>query len=431
MSDTPSNDTPIPIEDEITIEEIQAYQRFGAWVILGGLLVVFIGMSVQAWFVSQDIQANAIGKMGVHLLLDDGRNRWDTNLWAEHMAYAGDITSENGIAVQVIRSNDLDPTRWQVFMDLANEHSLTPVLRLATTFDNDNGWWLAPEPDADGSYAQWGENYATFINSLEWHSDSKHVILLNETNNGHEWGGVPDPAAYANFVVDVSNVLRREVEGIVILNGAFDLNLPNTNGEVFPDSNVQLIDANSYMDAMEVAQPNVFARFDIWNSHPYALNIRAHPNEQVYGFDFMNGASDTTVAPPEGIYNRGINGYLWERWKLEQLGYNVADWSVMLTETGWRHSDPVDPTSADSAPDYPSPEQVAEYYRLAFNGGEDTTFIAWNDDARVIAVAPFALNGVPEEWSHTNLLRVASDGTVTGTYTPFDTLANLAGTSDE
>ena len=61
MSDTDPRETEdttdetIDVEDEITVEEIQAYQRFGALVILGGLLVVFIVMSIQAWFASQSM----------------------------------------------------------------------------------------------------------------------------------------------------------------------------------------------------------------------------------------------------------------------------------------------------------------------------------------------------------------------------------------
>lgn len=408
------------IDGQALVEEYQAYRRIGSYLVLGGFLILIITLSISAYFQSNSL-INSAGKMGVHLLLDDGRNNWDTALWENHISYAGQISSPGGIAVQVIRSDDLDPERWQIFMDLVSENDLSPVLRLATTFDFENSWWTAPERGEDGSYTNWGQQYADFINSLDWHDAEKQVILLNEVNNGHEWAGVPNPEDYANFVVDVVAVLREEVENIIILNSAFDLNLPDTNGEFFPGTDVILINADNYIERMEVAQAGIFDSFDIWNSHPYPLDIRQHPNEQLYRFDVMNGAENTAIAPPEGIYNRGINGYAWELWKLEQLGYDIS-LSVMITETGWRHSEAIDSDSADSAEDYPSPEQVAEFFQLALSGGDDVSFTPWLEDERIIGIAPFALNGVPGEWSHTNLLQVTAEGEIIGTYEHFDAL---------
>jgi hypothetical protein len=148
------------------------------------MLLLTIALVISTWLEEKPSQ-EPIGKIGVHLLLDDGRNHWPIEIWDEHMAYAGEIASPNGIAVQVIRADDLDPERWQVFMDLAAENDLMPVLRLATTFDLDKGWWNAPQADADGGYTSWGENYATFLNALNWPTEQKHVILLNEPNTGH------------------------------------------------------------------------------------------------------------------------------------------------------------------------------------------------------------------------------------------------------
>ncbi|MEM9955588.1 MAG: hypothetical protein AAF846_28560 [Chloroflexota bacterium] len=420
----------IGIDGQPLIDEYQAYRKWGARMIIAGFLLLTVSAVVSAWWQAESNIpiADDIGKLGVHLLLDDGRNRWDSDLWTEHIAYADAISSENGIAVQVIRSDDLSPERWQQYLDLAEQHQLTPVLRLATTFDFENGWWTAPTPDADGSYVTWGENYADFLNSLTWYSDQKYVILLNEPNNGHEWGGNPDPEAYAQFVVGVASVLREQVEDIVILNGAFDLNLPNTNGQPFPNSNVVLIDANTFLERMEASEAGIFNTFDIWNSHPYPLDIRAHPSQQVYRFDAMNGAEITAETPPDGIYNRGINGYEWELWKLAQLGYDNTHWQIMITETGWRHNNPVNAESADSAPDYPSPEQIADFFQLAFMGDEDADYIGWLQDERVLSVAIFALNGVHDEWSHTNLLQVDANGNILGQYAHYDALATIADT---
>lgn len=397
------------------------FRRTGSLLILGSLLLLTIAVIIGALLDESPPQAE-IGKIGVHMLLDDGRNNWAIELWDEHMNYAGQIASPNGIAVQVIRADDLNPERWQVFMDLASEQELTPVLRLATTFNFDNHWWNAPEADADGGYSSWGENYAAFLNALDWSTEQKHVILLNEPNNGHEWGGRPDAIAYARFVADVSAVLREQVENIVILNAAFDPFAPNTGNLPFPDTDVYLVDANTFIDDMEAAQPNIFANFDIWNSHAYALDLREHPEERRYHFDYMHDAENTMPAAIEGLYNRGINGYEWELWKLSQLGY--SELPVMITETGWRHSETTDPNSLDAGFAYPSVETVAEYFDIALNGSDSSSITAWMDDERVLSVAPFALNGVPSEWGHTNLLELDAEGNVLGTYPMFDVLVS-------
>lgn len=409
------------------VEMYGNWRRRGALIVFGSLLTLVILVVLAAATRTPPPELD-YSKMGVHLLLDDGRNDWPVDIWPEHLSYAAQVTAPAGIAVQVIRADDLDTERWQVFMDLAAEHEMTPVLRLATTFDFDENWWNAPAPDPDGGYRSWGERYADFLNALAWPTDAKHVILLNEPNNGHEWGGRPDPAAYARFVLDVAAVLRERVPDVVLLNGALDLYAPHTNGQPFPDSNVASIDANSFMEAMEAAQTGIFATFDIWNNHSYPLGaFREHPGLFEYRFDFMNGAQDTTTPPPEGIHNRGVNGYEWELWKLAQFG--VEDIPVMITETGWRHAESSDANASDVGEDYPSATRAAQLLDLALRGARSissngvVTWQPWLADARVLAVAPFALNGVPQEWGHTNWLQLDAEGKVLGTYAAFDLVA--------
>ena len=43
-----------------------------------------------------------------------------------------------------------------------------------------------------------------------------------------------------------------------------------------------------------------------------------------------------------------------------------------------------------------------------------TGWTPWLDDVRVAAVTPFALDGNPEEWGHTNWLDVGADGRILG-----------------
>jgi hypothetical protein len=54
----------------------------------------------------------------VYLLLDDGRSPWPTFLWREHMQTAVNIIGDNGYVTQLVRLDDLDPAKWQLFLDL-------------------------------------------------------------------------------------------------------------------------------------------------------------------------------------------------------------------------------------------------------------------------------------------------------------------------
>ncbi len=365
-------------------------------------------------------------KVGIHLLLDDGRNHWPVDLWRLHMEYAAQIVAPRGIVVQVIRADDLDLVKWQFFMDLCAEYDLTPVLRLATTFNHTGGYWMPPRPDAEGHYVVLAEAYANFASGLQWPAEQKHLILLNEPNNGVEWGGKPDPASYARFFVDVATTLHEHVPGVVILNAAFDLYAPDTGSARF-GKGWRYISATRFMDEMRSAEPDVFTHIDLWNSHAYPPGaFRAPPWEQVYQFDVMGDTLPVIQHPPEGVFNRGVNGYEWELWKLSTYGVDALP--VMITETGWRQAVSA-PDSLDAGVEYPDPETAAMYLDLAMRGNDgryadvpEKGWIPWLRDERVAAIAPFALNGTPREWAHTNLLRLNTAGEVTGASAMFDVL---------
>jgi hypothetical protein len=170
----------------------------------------------------------------------------------------------------------------------------------------------------------------------------------------------------------------------------------------------------------------VFDRLDAWASHSYAMGPFAEgPWVQAYQVDLIGDAANPDhVEPPPGIYNRGVNGYAWELFKLST--YGVEPLPVFITETGWRHA------SVGSEGAYPAPETVAEYVDLALrgNGGRypeypEEGWTPWLDDPRVAAVTFFALDGFPAEWGHTNWLKLDAAGNVMGSYAPFDLLATV------
>lgn len=345
-------------------------------------------------------------QIGVHLLLDDGRNQWPLEQWRDHMAYA----PRGGYVVQLVRSDDLDPTRWQHFMDICAEFDLKPILRLATTFNTQRGWWEAPSPDPDGSYTTLARTYADFISALGWPTETHPVIVGNEPNHGNEWGGVPDPAAYARFLLDVANTLHRTDSAVLVLNAGFDTHAPHTGSIPFADGS-RFMDAESFMDAMVAAYPAIFTVLDGWVSHAYPLGaFIAPPWQQAFQIDYLNDAANPAHQdPPADVVNRGINGYTWELWKLGT--YGIDPLPVYITETGWRHSQ--DP--------YPDLATTRRYIELALWGNQGcfptvptSGWIPLLEDSRVAAVIFFALDGHPTEWSHTNWLDMQADGQIRG-----------------
>ena len=180
----------------------------------------------------------------------------------------------------------------------------------------------------------------------------------------------------------------------------------------------------------ELYRDGSFARLDAWASHPYPMGpMTEGPWQQAFQVDRIDDAAHLQpTEPPPGIHNRGINGYEWELFKLST--YGVGPLPVMITETGWRHAESTDPDASDGGPSLPDAATVAIYLDLALrgNGGRypelpEEGWTPWLADPRVEAVTPFALDGQPAEWGHTNWLALDPEGNVLYTYPPFEALA--------
>ncbi len=368
-------------------------------------------------------------KLGVHLLLSDGQHDWPVDIWPLHLEYARQAVGAGGYVIELIRLDDLDPARWQTFQDLCATLNLTPVIRLATTHDPGGGW-RAPPMDDDGRYQTVAKQYANFIDHLEW-SGPLYVIVGNEPNHGNEWGGRPAPAQYARFLVDVAEALHQTDPRVKVLNAGFDAYTPHTGDQPFIDGQFYM-DSETFMDEMVAAEPDVFSHIDIWASHPYPLGpFIEGPWQQTYQVDWLNGVTNPAHQKPEaGINNRGINSYEWELWKLST--YGVEPMPVLITETGWRHAESVDPNSPDNGRPLPDNELMAQYLDLALQGNNgrypdlpETGWTPWLSDERVMGVVFFAFNGHPSIWGHTNWLILEPDGAVLDTYAPFRVLADI------
>lgn len=416
MTDPTHNHDETGIEGRGLLQAYTDMRRLGVLLLLGGMGIALAAALLLSLL--NPAPEPDPGRLGIHLLLDDGRGQWGEALWPLHMDYAARLVGPGGYVVQLVRSDDLDTERWQFFMDLAAERDLRPILRLATTYDRDCDCWTAPPPDADGRYTDAAAQYAAFVAALDWPPGPRYIILLNEPNQGPEWGGRPDPAAYARFLVDAAAALRAADPEVLVLNAAISLYAPHTGSQPLADGFYHM-DAASFMAAMIAAEPDVFRHVDVWNSHPYPMHhFSAPPWQQEYGFDALHDAVLTARRPPAGVRNRGINGYEWELWQLAH--YGIQGLPVMITEAGWRYSPDEDPGG-----EYPTAQTAALYIELAMQGNRAghggvprSGWTPWLVDERVLAVIPFALNGPPEEWWHTNWLYLSEDGEVLGT-TPF------------
>jgi hypothetical protein len=361
--------------------------------------------------------APAINKWGVHLLLDDGVIQWPTEVWEQHLAYARQLVGENGFVVQLVRSDDLDVAKWGRFVDDATRYGLRPILRLATYQDRRGGHWVAPDKDAEGAtYHRLARRYAEYVRQLMPDEGWLYVSVGNEPNRGDEWGGRPNPAEYAQFLLDVANALHRVSPRISVLNAALDLYAPNTGDH--ESNGLRAIDAETFLRGMLAHDRRVFDAIDAWASHAYPLGpFAAPPTATAFQIDDLDDPRRTDRSrPPTGLANRGVNAYKWELHVLRSLGVERRQ-PVFVTETGWRHADAHE-ESADSLMARIPGTQAASYVLDAFGKGGplvgERSYTPWTADEDVVAVALFALGGHPARWGHSNLVDIDHGGRILG-----------------
>lgn len=348
-------------------------------------------------------------------------------MWEEHLAYARVLVGPGGYVVELIRADDLDVGKWQRFLDGVAGMGLRPILRLATWQDRRAGHWVAPPRDPGGAgYRVIAGQWAAFVGALR--SDGPlYVTVGNEVNRGDEWGGRPDPAAYARYLIEVSAALRGVAPGrVVVLNGALDQYVADSRGEVV--NGMASFAAADFMDRMQAAEPRVWDGIDGWASHAYPLGPFSAPPawRQFQIDDLFLGGPRTRTPPWPGLYNRGLNPYRWELYQLRSYGV-TRDLPIFVTETGWRHRASQVP-SGDSFGATLEPAQEAAYIRQAFDGDpnldqQEYTWTPWARDPDVVTAALFALDGDPSRWGHTNLVDLRPDGSIAGFKSDFAALA--------
>lgn len=257
------------------------------------------------------------------------------------------VNSSNGdwgYVTLVMPEDDLNKEKWQGVFDKMRQLHLIPIIRLATSYENNH--WRAPKNE---DVKKWVD----FLNSLNWVVKNRFVILFNESNRGDEWGGQVDPQSFAEVVFNFSKALKESNSDFFIMMAGMDSAAPSS----FP----QYEDEAVFLRKALAFRGNLFDYLDGWASHSY----------------------------PKSRFSSGRNSvlnYQWELNLLKSLGVN-KNLPVFITETGWCHQE-------GETPDYnfPNQETVASLTR--------NYFLQLNSDSRVMAFTPFILNYPQEPFDH-------------------------------
>lgn len=285
---------------------------------------LFLAMPKPAYAVVDPLSTSN-NKVGIHILFPD-----------ELEAAASLINSnggEWGYVIVPIQAGDRDLVKWQKFMDDARRLKVIPLIRIATEGDyfNTKVWRKPTETDV--------LDFANFLSSLKWPTKNRYVVIFNEVNRADEWGGMLNPAEYANLLSYAVTVFKSKNQDFFIISSGLDNASANTSDSMNP---------YDFMRAMHTAIPGIFLQIDGLGSHSY-------PNPAF-------------SQPPTKQDAMSIASYRHELNLIQQLG--GKNLPVFVTETGWSN-------------EKVSPFMASLYMQTAFAS-------VWSDQ-QVVAVTPFLL----------------------------------------
>lgn len=293
--------------------------------VVGAILIFFLllFLNVKPSFAIYDPTSVPNNKFGVHILFPD--EIFDAQKLIN--SQGGDW----GYVTIPIQSSDKDLVKWQKFMDEAKTLRVIPIIRLSTTGDyfNTSVWGKPKFTDI--------VDFANFLNSLNWPTKNRYIVIYNEVNRGDEWGGSPNPFEYADILDFAVNTFKERSPDFFVISAGLDNAAPNIFG--------QYMNEYDFMRGMSYEIPDIFEKIDGIASHSY-------PNP---GFS----------QSPEGW---GVYSFKKEQALAEESGQKALP--VFITETGWSN-------------DILSQNTIANYYKDAF---ENT----WSDK-NIVAVTPFIL----------------------------------------
>jgi len=269
----------------------------------------------------------ANNKFGIHILF--------TNELKDAAKLVNSQGGDWGYVTIPIQAGDRDLEKWQKFMDTAKDSHIIPIIRLATEGDyfNTKVWRKPKFEDV--------LDFANFLDSLEWPTKNRYIIVFNEVNRSDEWGGSSNPKEYAQILNYAVTVFKSKSQDFFIISAGLDNASVNVPGTSFNEYD--------FMRKMNDETPGIFNQIDGLSSHSY-------PNP--------------AFSKPPTIHDQmSIASFKYERELAKSLSTG-KELPVFITETGWSKK-------------RVSQDVVRSYYKIAF---EDV----WNNE-NVIAVTPFLL----------------------------------------
>lgn len=275
-----------------------------------------------------------------------------------------------GYITFIIESKDRNHDKWQEFFNDLRRRHLIPIVRLATQPEGSS--WKRPY---DGEEQAW----ADFLDSLNWPIKNRYVVVYNEPNQAHEWGGQVDPKTYTQALDKTITALKNKNADFFVMNAGFDASSP------YQPPNY--MDEITFMQQMNTEVPGIFNKLDGWVSHSY-------PNP---GF----------VGSPTAAGRGTVGTWSWELQQLRTFGV-TKNLPVFITETGWKHAEGI-----SLNPSFPSADTIADYYKTAFES-------SWNS-GQIMAVTPFLLSYQEPPFDHFSFKKFQS----TDFYPQFQTILSM------
>lgn len=304
------------------------------------LLIIFIFLSsFKKTLAVYDPTSLPNNMYGIHILFPD------------EIFQARDLVNSNhgdwGYVTIPIQQSDRDLEKWQIFMNDARDLHLIPILRLATNGDYFNTKvWEKPTLSTV-------LDFANFLNSLDWPTKNRYVVVFNEVNRADEWGGDVSPVKYAQLLNYAIDTFKSKNQDFFVISAGLDNAAPNNPPNY--------MDEYSFIRLMEQSVPGIFSKLDGIASHSY-------PNPGFSQPSFVNTR--------ESIYSFRYENDLEDYFAGKQL-------PIFITETGWSQ-------------DLISQNQISTYFQDAYQN-------VW-DDKSIVAVTPFLLraNGAFPQFSFIN-----------------------------
>ncbi len=262
-----------------------------------------------------------------------------------------------GYVTLLIEGKDKNRDKWQTFFNDLRRRHLIPLVRIAT--QPEGAVWKRPTEGEENAWAD-------FLDSLNWPTKNRYIIVYNEPNHGQEWEGAVDPESYAKVLDKTITALKSKSPDFFVLNAGLDASTPQQPP--------LYMDEWTYLTRMNQEVPGIFNRLDGWVSHSY-------PNP---GF----------AGSPDARGKGSVRTWAWELQKLQELGV-TKDLPVFITETGWKHAEGL---NFDKS--LPTAETVGKYLQKAFQE-------AWND-VKIVAVTPFLLDYQQTPFDHFSFKKINS-----------------------